>query len=383
MSFGSWNDVYHELWEQAAQSRGTVTSVGEVPGATRHSTLSEWPRTTGADAIAIASLVDPILSATPLRPGGYGITRLWQTAVIEVESIAFPNPSIEYVHNRALWSTVLAVAAHLSTMGAAVPADEAWEQVLAALWSPVVEHRNAADPVTRTSAPVMRTITAPSFGAMWDAQRGALAQIRGSDLVDDELGGTLDVPRTTSADAIALAGYWSRALIQLQVKVMTGEVPMPDDFEDLQLEWRAVTEDVELIAMRGRSSEVYPRNLSLWRALRGLAAALVVLEVSPAPYELVLSRPAAPTPTPPPRPTPSSPKPTDLSSRLADAADSALMSLAHLVHDAGDRLVTTVGRPLLAAGATVGALLLIMYGTASCSCECDCPSEPTAPTEAG
>src|SRR5678816_273667 len=108
------NDAYTHLWNQAAQSRGTVTRAGELLGATRYSSLAEWPRTTGADVIAIASLVDPILNETPLRPGGYGITRLWQTAVIELESIAFPNPAAEYVHNRTFWSTLLAVAAHLT-----------------------------------------------------------------------------------------------------------------------------------------------------------------------------------------------------------------------------------------------------------------------------
>src|SRR5439155_1672509 len=118
------------------QSRGTVTSVGELPGAVRYSTLPEWPRTTGEDVIAIASLVDPILHATPLRPGGYGITRLWQTAVIDIEGIAFPNPAAEYVHNRAFWSCLLAVAAHLSLMEAALPEDDAWEALMGALWSP-------------------------------------------------------------------------------------------------------------------------------------------------------------------------------------------------------------------------------------------------------
>src|SRR6185503_7350310 len=58
----TWNDVYTDLWNHAAQSRGTVTRVGELAGATRYSSLAEWPRTTGADVIAIASLVDPILN---------------------------------------------------------------------------------------------------------------------------------------------------------------------------------------------------------------------------------------------------------------------------------------------------------------------------------
>jgi hypothetical protein len=146
----TWNDLYHQLWIQAAQSRGTVTSIGELPGSTRYSTLPEWPRTTGADAIAIASLVDPILSALPLRPGGYGITRLWQAAVIDLEGLAFARPAAEYAHNRALWSTLLAVAAHLDTMDAPLPEEEAWQALLDVLWGPAVEYRNAGGPTTRT-----------------------------------------------------------------------------------------------------------------------------------------------------------------------------------------------------------------------------------------
>jgi hypothetical protein len=165
MSLVHWNEVYHELWLQAAKSRGTATHVGELLGATRHSTLPEWPRTTGADVTAMAALVDPILNAMPLRPGSYGVTRLWQTAVIEIEAIAFPSPAAEYVHNRSLWSTLLAVAAHLRTIDAPVPEEEAWEALLEALWSPAsVEHRNASGPATRM-------ITRSTFDGMWSTLR--------------------------------------------------------------------------------------------------------------------------------------------------------------------------------------------------------------------
>jgi len=364
MPFVNWNDVYHELWLQAAQSRGTITSVGELPGATRYSTLPEWPRTTGADAIAIASLVDPILSATPLRPGGYGITRLWQTAVCEIEAIAFPNPAAEYVHNRALWSTLLAVAAHLSTLGAPVPDDGAWDTLLAELWSPAIAYRNA-------SGPAMRTLAAPTYPSMWTTLRAELAQARGYDLRDDELGGWIQVPRTTNTDVIRLAAYWSRALLQLQVKVMTGVVPSPEDFEDLQLQWQAATDDVDQVARHDKPEEVYPDNLALWRASHALAAALGVLEDGPPPYEI-----AMPTPSRPPPPAPSPPKATDLSSRLNEAADGAMNAFAHFVHDASNRVVASVGRPLLAAGATVAALILILRGTAGCDCDCDHEATP-------
>ena len=389
MSFVTWNDVYHELWLQAAQSRGTVTSVGELPGATRYSTLPEWPRTSGADAIAIASLVDPILSATPLRPGGYGITRLWQSAVIEMEAVAFPMPTAEYIHNRALWSTLLAVAAHLSTMGAPVPDEATWEAVLGTLWSPAVAYRNASGP---PSTPPTKTLTAPTFERMWETLHNELAFARGFDRRDDEIGGTIAVPRTTRADVRQLEAYWGRALAQLQLQVITGAVPSPEEFEDLQLEWQAVAHAIDEDAVRGNALGIYPSNLEFWRATSALSSVLGVLDTigaAPAPYELSESgTPAPPTPaplapnvppTPAPPPVPTQPKATDLSSRLNDAADSAVNALAHLVHDASAGLVRTVGRPLLVTGAAMAAVILLLRGTRPC----DCDPAPAADPEAG
>ena len=374
MSLVTWNDIYHELWMQAGQSRGTVTNVGELPGAPRVTTLPEWPRTTGEDVIAIASLVDPILHATPLRPGGYGITRLWQAAVIEIEGIAFANPAAEYVHNRGFWSTLLAVAAHLSLMGAPVPDDDAWETLTTALWSPTTEYRNG---------PTARTVTATTFSAMWDALRAQLASARGFDVRNDELGNTLELPRMTNADVLQLEGYWSRPLVRLQVQVMTGAVPSPEGFEDLQLAWQAIIERVDQDAVHGRPTGVFSGNLEFWRVSRELATALELLPHRPAPYVVLhdgapafAATPGQPTP---PKVAPEKPRPTDLSSRLNDLADNALTAVAHVVNDASDRLVATVGKPLLITGATLAALLLILRATAPC----EAALEPALEAEAG
>lgn len=369
MSLVTWNDVYHQLWLEAAQSRGTVTSLGELPGV-RYSTLPEWPRTTGADAIAIASLVDPILSETPLRPGGYGITRLWQTAVIEIESDAFSRPAAEYAHNRALWSTLLAVAAHLHVMGAPVPDDTAWEALLAVLWSPVDAYRNA-------TTPRPRTLTAPTYERMWATLRAELAKVRGFDLRDlpDEPTDTIEVPRTTNAEVIELAAYWSRALVELQVKVMTGAVASPPSFEELQLEWQAVTADVDWLATKGRPDRVYVRNHDLWRAMRALAAAFGEIDDPPADYELV--EPSAPTRAPASAPSAAaapSAKATDLSSRLADAADTVAKAIGNIAHDAGAGLVAKVGKPLLIGGALAAGLILLLRATAPCDCSDGAPA---------
>lgn len=374
MSFVTWNDLYQQLWMQAAHSRGTVTSVGELPSASRYSTLPEWPRTTGADVIAIASLVDPILNATPLRPGGYGITRVWQAAVIEIEGIAFHNPVAEYVHNRAFWSTLLAVAAHLDIMGASVPEEEAWESLVGTLWSPSVEYRNASGPTSRAFA-------SATFADMWEVLRAEHVRVRGFDVGDDELGGTIEVPRTTNADVLQLEGHWGRPFIRLQLRVMTGAVPTPNGFEDLQLEWQAVTARVQEEAARGKPAGVYPGNLEFWRASRALATALDLLQDRPAPYivlENAIPAPATPSNAPAADASPAKPK-ADLSSRLNELADNALTAFAHVVNDAGSRLVTTVGKPLLFTGATLAALLLILRATAPC----DCDPMPAPEAEAG
>jgi hypothetical protein len=215
---------------------------------------------------------------------------------------------------------------------------------------------------------------------MWDTLRAALATARGFDRRDDELGGTIDVPRTTSADVRRLEAYWGRALVDLQLKVMTGAVASPEEFEDLQLEWQAVAGAVDDDAVHGNAHGVYPGNLEFWRATGALSTVLDVLGDSPAPYELVdAGTPAPVTPVTPVSDPPSAkPKVADLSSRLNDAADTAVTAIAHLVHDASAGLVKTVGRPLLITGAAVAALILLLRGTAGC----DCAREPVADAEA-
>jgi hypothetical protein len=342
MSIVTWNDLYHQLWIQAAQSRGTVTSICDLPGSTRYSTLPEWPRTTGADAIVIASLVDPILSALPLRPGGYGITRLWQTAVIELEGLAFTSPSAEYAYNRALWSTLLAVAAHLDTMDAPLPDEEAWQAVLDALWVPAVDYRNA-------SRPAARTLTEPTFEKMWDSQKAELGKARGFDLRDaapGEVGPPIEVPRTTNAEALRLAAYWGKALVPLQVKVMVGKVPTPTGFDGAQARWQAASGDVDRYARPGNPDDTYPKNHELWRAMHALSTTLGALGEAPGPFELTVesSKHAA----------------SDLPDRIANAAESVAHAIGNIAHEAGAGLASGLGKPLLIGGGVLLGLILLL-----------------------
>ena len=376
MSLDTWNDVYCDLWMQAAKSRGTVTSSGSVRGASWPTTLPEWPRTTDADVLTIAAVVDGHLSATPPRPGVHAIMRLWENVLLELDGIPVPPTSLEYAHNRSFWSTLLDVAAYLSAAGAPVPIEEMRDALEATLWSPAVGYRNAAAPSTRA-------LTASTYSRMWETLRAELARTRGADLLDDEFGGTIVVPRTTNADALQLETYWSRPLVQLQMRVMTGALRSPEDFEDVQLEWQAVTGGIAYDAILGRGADPYPGNLELWRSTRALAFALDSLDIRPAPY-VVLDVPTssvAATSSNGPAPA-GTPRVADLSSRLTNFVDNAVNVMAHAFNDASHKLVTTVGRPLLFTGAAVATLLLILKATEQRNCdpepEPELSSEPSS-----
>ena len=117
-------------------------------------------------------------------------------------------------------------------------------------------------------------------------------------------------------------------------------------------------------------------------AARALATAVDLLQERPAPYVVLEdAKPGAATTSTPPihDAPPAKPRPTDLSSRLNELADNALTAFAHVVNDASNRLVATVGKPLLFTGATLAALLLILRATAPCECD----PAPSPEAEAG
>jgi hypothetical protein len=346
MSILTWSDLYFQLWTQAAQSRGTITSMAGPASAEGYSTVPEWPRTNGADVIAIATLVDPILGALPLRPGGYGITRLWQTAVIELEGNAFAEPSAEYAHNRSLWSTLLAVAAYLDTMDAPLPSEEALETLLDGLWSPV-EYRNAA-------GPAQKIITEGTTEKMWNAQREEMMKARGFDVREPTatIGGTaMKVPRTTNADIVRLADYWAKQLAAFVPRALLGGVSNTMGLQGQLKRWSAVMEDIDKLARKSKPDELYPKNHEFWYETIGLATNLAVWGEVPTKFELAVesTKQAA----------------ADLPGRIAGAAGAVAKAVGDAAREAGAGLLSGMGKPLLIGGGVlVGLLLLFRSGRA-------------------
>jgi hypothetical protein len=340
MSILTWNDLYYQLWTQAAQSRGTVTSVGSPPAADVMMTMPEWPRTTGADVIAIATLVDPILGALPLRPGGYGTSRLWQSAVIELEMAAFASPAAEYPYNRSLWSALLAVASYLETMQASLPDEVTIDALLDTLWAPVA-YRNAE--------PASRPITESNAEKMWTTQRDELAKLRGSDVRESpEIGGgPMKIPRSTNADIVRIADYWAMQLSTFLTKILLGSGPDNRSGLDGQLKrWGAIMEDVDKLARKGKPDDVYPKNHQLWHEAWGLAVNLATWGEVPSTFDLFWGA------------TKQAVK--DLPERLSDAAAAAAKAAGQVAHDIGAGFLSGLGKPLLIGGAAVVGLLVVI-----------------------
>jgi hypothetical protein len=240
----------------------------------------EWPRTVGADALAIVSVVDPIVAAQPLRPGGYGVMRVWQSAVVEVEPAGIADPAAEYEGNRSLWAALLAVASYLDSMKVALPEPDAIEALLDLLWTPTL-HRNATGP--------QKVIVEGSAEKIWTAQRDELIKLRGADLKEPtaEMGGrAMRVPRSTNADIVRLADYWSMQLISFLTAMGVRGPANTMGVQGQLNRWNTIRGDVDAIARKGKPDDVYPKNHEFWHESLGLATNLAAWGEVPSDFEL-------------------------------------------------------------------------------------------------
>ena len=121
-----WEDAFQELWNHAAHHRGLREARGDLHGHLPPDALHQWPRTCGADVIAIASIVDAVLHTAPRASGGYGIERAWRHCTRELESAALGQLGHEYRHNRTFWSALAQAIAYLASVDVEVP-DAMWQ----------------------------------------------------------------------------------------------------------------------------------------------------------------------------------------------------------------------------------------------------------------
>jgi hypothetical protein len=281
----AWEDAFQELWNHAAHHRG----LREAPHHPHADTLPHWPRTCGADVIAIASIVDAVLHAAPLTSGGYGIERTWRRCARELEHSALGEPGREYRHNRTFWSALASTIAYLASVDVEVP-DAMWRALLAEVAAPPPEHRITAVVEEKLQ------LAAFSYDELWQAQKTALAKLRGADACEPGpkvIGSRMTVPCTTNADVLQLATYWTSALAQVESKRRQMGPHGPEALHQAGLDgeirrWRAALADVDTYAATGDPAAVYAKNETFWRASASLSVTIAAIDEAPPLFEMLL-----------------------------------------------------------------------------------------------
>ena len=285
----AWEEAFQELWNHAAHHRGVREHLTDTPdhGLTGH--LREWPRTCGADVLAIASIIDAVLRTAPQASGAYGVERTWRRCERELQGTALGEPGREYRHNREFWSALASAIAYLASVDAEVP-DSMWRALLAEVSAPPPPHRNTAVVDERLH------LAAFTYDELWQAQKAALAKLRGADVRDPGphvTGARMTVPRTTNADVLQLATDWNLAISKVENKRWQmgphgrdtlHQAGLPGEI----LRWRRALADVDTYAKSGDPAATYPQNEAFWRATASVSITVAVIDDAPSPFEMLL-----------------------------------------------------------------------------------------------
>jgi hypothetical protein len=268
----SWIDLYRALRDTAEASRGiddsaplTLEPVG-------------WPRTTGVDALAIASIFDPSIQ----RHAEPSLIERWR---IETERLARETSDTlagPYDGNRSLWATLSVAAATLHQLGATLPPAETCEAVLRELQ--IETYPTCTLTPTRTA--IAQFPCVPTWDEMAQLQLRFFWVLRGADRVDGP--GLVQIPRTTNADVLQLATYWTEQLAALGCGEDTAVSC------HTRTRWRAAIDDVAALTTGAATHGVYPNNVEFWRALVALALYLGPSAGAPASWSLHVDTLAGP-----------------------------------------------------------------------------------------
>ncbi|TMQ20525.1 MAG: hypothetical protein E6J91_03680 [Deltaproteobacteria bacterium] len=284
----AWEDAFQELWNHAAHHRGVREALADPVGPTLSDTLHQWPRTRCADVVGIGAIVDAVLRSAPLVSGAHGVERRWRRCAGQLADLALGEPTLEYRHNRAFWSALASIVAYLASVDAPVP-EPMWGALLAELAQPMPEPRNTAVVDERLH------LAAFNYDELWQAQKEALAKLRGSDIREPgptTRGARMKVPRTTNADVLQLATYWTSALAQVEIKRRQMGPHGPEALHGAGIDgeirrWREALRDVDNYATTGDPATTYPKNEAFWRATGSVSITVAVIDDAPPPFEML------------------------------------------------------------------------------------------------
>jgi hypothetical protein len=285
----AWEDAFQELWNQAAHHRGLREAGHDAPDHMLCDTLRQWPRTRCGDVLAIAAIIDAALVSAPLASGGHGVERRWRRCTAELADAALHDPTLEYPHNRAFWSALASTVAYLASVHAPVP-ESIWPALVAEVAAPMPPHRNTVVVDEKLH------LAAPNYDELWQAQKAAMAKLRGFDVREPgptTRGSRMKVPRTTNADVLQLATYWTHALALVEIKRREMGPHGPGVLHQAGIDgeirrWRATLADVDNFATTGDPAATYPKNEAFWRVTGSVSITVAIIDDAPPPFEMLL-----------------------------------------------------------------------------------------------
>lgn len=335
----SWLRAYEAMQSHAMASRGAIELNPGTEDAVR------WPRTIGADVIAIAAVIDPHVRALPLRYGGHGIVRRWRSSMDDLEALALNDLSASYAENRSFWRALASICVQLHAEGAPLPPAQTWDALLSQLCERL-EPRNVGP---KADGPFKHFDHANTFDELFGEQFKYLRELRGSDEMPPEAGSTGArklIPRTTNGDVVLLADYWTRQLAE--VKDVFGAA-------GVRQRWQAATVDVDTLARTADPNAIYPKNNAFWRALQPTAIHVAVADEAPSKTDMMLDAIR----------TSLTELPNNLKAgakAIADGASNLAGNIAHgvgsVAHEAGKGLFSGFGTPMLIGAGLVGLYFL-------------------------
>jgi hypothetical protein len=179
---------------------------------------------------------------------------------------------------------------------------------------------------------------------MWNAQRKFLADKRGSDKLPPAGmgGGDMLIPRSTNADVLQLATYWTTQLTD--AKQVMGYKGVVD-------KWHAALADVDKLAKGAKPDAVYAKNNEFWRTAFEVAVQVAIGDESPSKWDLVVES-VKDSVTHLPETL------GHAASKGADLVASAAHAAGHIANEAGKGLFSGFGTPLLIGGGLLGLFLI-------------------------
>lgn len=322
----TWLDGYLALRHRAFETRGSIEL----------DTGDRWPRTTGAEALAIAAAFDPVV----IKHGTPRVLRRWRTTLGELQRDAYADLHHTYSGNRVFWLTLETVATVLDGLSLRPPAQRAWNGLLDSIGT---GPRNVGP---RGDGPFKHFDDVKTFDDLYNAQRRYLGELRGVDRMPPDggaPGSERQIPRTTNADVIALADYWTKQLADVKTVMGTTGVTQA---------WRVAVVDVNTLARTGDPNAVYAKNNAFWRVLQPTAIHVAAADEAPSKWDMVTesvkdSIVGLPDTI------------SSVATKGAEVLESAAQTAGQLVNAAGKGLFSGVGAPIAIGAGLLGAFLLL------------------------